>query len=179
MKGLEFAEIVAKESFFDGQRVLIDFMEQFEEGDYILVGNTNHGFIAVVSENHDSPNYEPRSFRFNVGALHQYIFADENTVKYADELKSGDTVLIGGKGGFRKLPIARVKKEIRPFVKLSCKYGETIISAILQTEATNALLEENGIKPLSEARIGDKILVRPWGKASHLGELKEEFCEES
>ncbi|HKL93696.1 MAG TPA: 3-dehydroquinate synthase II [Clostridia bacterium] len=179
MERLELAEVISKESFFEGQRVLLDFMEQFEGSDYILVGNTNHGFVAITSENHSSPNYEPRSFRFNIGALHQYVLTDESRVKYADELKSGNTVLIGSKDGFRKLPIARIKKEIRPFVKLCCKHGETIISVILQDEATTILFGENGVKLLSEVQVGDKVLVMPWGKASHLGKLKEEFCEES
>ena len=97
-----------------------------------------------------------------------------------DTIVQGEaTVLIGSKDGFRKLPIARIKKEIRPFVKLCCKHGETIISVILQDEATTILFGENGVKLLSEVQVGDKVLVMPWGKASHLGKLKEEFCEES
>lgn len=128
MRKLEKGVIISKDTFYEGQRILLDFMQNFDEHDYILVGNTNSGFIAVASETHFSPNYLPRRFRFNIGALHQYILTSEKEVKYADELKSGDTVLIGKKDKYCELPIARVKKEIRPFVKITCECNGLNIS---------------------------------------------------
>lgn len=183
MRELVLSEVTEITAFSEGQRVLIDFMEAFDESCFMLIGNTYYGLLAVVCENHETPNYKPRRFRFNIGSLHQYVLVDDDKLCYADELKSGDTVYVGsrdeaGNSVMRKLLVARVKKEIRPFVKIICKYKDSMFSAILQTDATTALLGENGIIPLSDIRSGSMIYTMPWGKASHLGNSKEEFCEE-
>ena len=178
MKELTIASYIKSEPFFEGQRVLLDFMDEFHDRDYMLVGNTNHGFVAVASENHASPNYLPRRFRFNIGALHQYVYVGESQVKYADEFKSGDMVYIGNGTHAKTLPIARVKKEIRQFVKLTFECQGNEISVILQADATSAVLCPEGIKLIGELKAGDGVYVLPWGKASHLGSAKEEFVEE-
>lgn len=183
MSELVLAEVVEVAAFSEGQRVLLDFMEAFDENSYILVGNTFHGMIAVASENHDTPNYKPRRFRFNIGSLHQYVLVDDERLCYVDELGSGDKVLIGnnrcGCENFsRNLVIARVKREVRPFVKISCKHEGLTFSAVLQADATTALLTEKGIILLSDVQPGNKIYAFPWGQASHLGNSKDEWCEE-
>ena len=178
MHELSLGEFIAKSDFFDGKRVLIDFMDNFASDDFVLVGNTHVGFVPVGGENHASEGYKPRSFRFNVGALHQYILTDENETRYIDELAPGDCVMIGNGKGYKKYRIARIKIEIRPFCKLTFAAGKRTVEVILQSDATACALTENGIKPINELRKGDKCYVYEWGKATHLGTVKEEYCEE-
>lgn len=61
------------------------------------MGNTFTGFVALVSENHCDEKYRARSFRFNAGALHQYVLTGETETRYLDELVPGDCVLVKGK----------------------------------------------------------------------------------
>lgn len=179
MKKLVAANFVDKEEFFEGKRVLLDFMENFDREDCVFVGNTFSGFVPIVCENHESESYRARSFRFNVGALHQYILISETESRYIDELVPGDKVLIrNGTDTYKQLPIARIKKEIRPFVKMKFKSDEQNIEVILQSNATVSILTENGIKLLNDFNQGDTAYVLKWGKASHLGSIKDEFCEE-
>lgn len=44
MKKLAVANFVDKEEFFEGKRVLLDFMENFDRDDCVFVGNTFSGF---------------------------------------------------------------------------------------------------------------------------------------
>ncbi len=180
MEKLVLANLISKEEFFDGKRVLLDFMENFNCEDCVFVGNTFSGFASVVCENHKSDNYRARTFRFNVGALHQYIMISETQTRYIDELEPGDKVLVRvGDDNYKQYHIARIKKEIRPFVKMKFKADEEDIDVILQSNATVSLLTENGIKSINDFEKGDCAYVLKWGKASHLGNVKEEFCEEN
>lgn len=180
MEKLVLANLVDKEEFFEGKRVLLDFMENFGREDCIFVGNTFKGFLPVVCENHKSENYRARTFRFNVGALHQYILISETETRYIDELVPGDKVLVRvGEDTYKQLPIARIKKEIRPFIKLKLKADEDFIDVILQSNATVSILTEKGIKLINDFVEGDSAYILRWGKASHLGNIKNEFCEES
>ncbi len=179
MEKLTVANFVAEKEFFEGKRLLLDFMENFGREDCVFVGNTFNGFVPVVCENHESESYRPRTFRFNVGAIHQYIMVSETECRYIDELVPGDKVLIRtGTDTYKQMPIARIKKEIRPFVKMTFKTDEQTIEAVLQSNATVSILTENGIKLLSDFKKGDSAYVLKWGKASHLGSAKDEFCEE-
>ncbi len=180
MEKLVSANFVGKEEFYEGKRVLLDFMENFGREDCVFVGNTFSGFVPVACENHESENYRARTFRFNVGALHQYIMISETETRYIDELLPGDKVLVRvGADTYKRLPIARIKKEIRPFVKLKFKVDEDNIDVILQSNATVSILTERGIKSINDFVDGDCAYVLKWGNASHLGNIKDEFCEES
>ncbi len=178
MEDLIWAKFVSAEKFFEGKRILLDFMENFEQKDCIFVGNTCAGFVSLVSENHSGENYKPRTFRFNAGALHQYIVLSETETRYLDELLPGDKVLIKTASGFGRFPIARIKKEIRPFVKLTFHTEEQKVEVIAQSNATVSVLTPNGIKPIDALKENDEVLIRKWGKASHLGATKDEYCEE-
>ena len=179
MKELITAQLIVKEDFFEGKRVIIDFMDEFDSHDYVLVGNTMKGFFPIVSENHESENYKPRKFRFNIGSLNQYILTGEDTVKYVDELMPGDEVLVfGADGKHRTLHIARIKKEIRPFTRLCASDGNNTYVVIVQNGSTVALRTEDGIKAVCNMSVNDNIMVSEWNKASHLGNVVEEYVEE-
>lgn len=181
MEKLKTGKVIRIEDFAEGKRVLLDFMLDITSDQYILVGRTMTGFIPVVSENHPSENYRPRSFRFNVGAMHQYIVQSDTSCRYIDELTSGDEIEIynlNSDNGKTVLKIGRIKKEIREFVKIDVQYDEEIISAVLQKGETTAILTPNGIGRVLELKPGDDVYVLPFGKATHLGSVREEFVEE-
>lgn len=183
MERLKIGTVIQVTDFSAGKRVLLDFMTDISMNQYILVGRTMAGFIPIVSENHPSENYRPRSFRFNVGAMHQYILQYEDTCRYVDELATGDDIEIHDSEQENKsvsLKIGRIKKEIREFVKVDILCDRQVISAVLQKGETTAVLTPNGIAHVLELKTDDEVYVLPFGKATHLGTVKkeEEFIEE-
>ena len=178
MDKLILAKFISKEDFYEGKRILLDFMENFEREDCIFVGNTFSGFVPLVSENHFDEKYRARTFRFNAGALHQYILVSETETRYLDELVPGDQVLVRTNGEYRQFHIARIKKEIRPFAKLKFSADNVTVESIVQSNATVSVLTDAGIKPIDALKQGDLSYVLKWGRASHLGNSKEEFCDE-
>lgn len=178
MEKLSEVNIAEIKKFHEGKRVLLDFMEQFDDTDYVLVGNTMDGFYPLVSENHDSKDYVPRRFRFNCGAVHQYIMVDMDKVRYLDELSIGDEVLVFRKNMPQKYRIGRIKIEIRPFVRISSTNEKGSYSIILQDGNTIAFQYENSYAFLSNLKCKDKLFVYEWKKATHLGNVVDEFVEE-
>lgn len=170
------AKIVKISDFYTGERALLDFMRSFKATDAIFVGNTMYGFFLIPSENRPSENYLPRRFRFNVGAINQYI-RTENGVIYADEITAGTAVMVRTDKD-ESLPVARVKCEMRDFVRIeACAEGQ-LYSVILQKGKTSALITPEGIKYLDDLKTGDEVLILPFAKATHLGCASDDFCLE-
>ncbi len=172
------AKIVKVEKFYEGKRVLLDFMENFDSLDYILVGNTSNGFFPLVCENHESKDYMPRTFRFNCGAIHQYILVDNDKVKYIDELRPGDEVIIHSKNETKKYHIGRIKIEIRPFIKITACSDNTLFSVILQDGETIALWNKDNYIHANQLKNDMIVYISKFGKATHLGNAIEEYIEE-
>ena len=170
------AKIVKISDFYAGERVLLDFMRSFKATDAIFVGNTMYGLFLIPSENRHSEDYLPRRFRFNVGALNQYV-RTESGVIYADEIKAGTTVIVRATKD-ESLPVARVKREIRDFVMIEACSEDQLYSVILQKGKTSALITPEGIKYLDDLKIGDEVVILPFAKATHLGYALDEFCME-
>ena len=78
----------------------------------------------------------------------------------------------------KKLPIARIKIENRPFIRIISECGGIEYSIIVQDGETVALYDKNHIIHTNKLTIGSKILVYPWGNATHLGNVVDEFVEE-
>lgn len=171
------ATITSIRKFFSGKRLLLDFMEEFDATDSIFVGNTMSGLFLIPSENRQSINYLPRKFRFNAGAIHQYV-AVPSGVKYLDELMPGDEIIIATQEHFKTVPVARTKCEIRDFVKIEAVTDNNTVSVVLQDGDTTALLTPQGLKYLAELKPGDSVFVRLYDHATHLGNPIDEFCEE-
>ncbi len=171
------ATITSIRKFYSGKRLLLDFMEEFDATDSIFVGNTMNGLFLIPSENRQSINYLPRKFRFNAGAIHQYV-ASPSGVKYLDELIPGDEIIISTQAQLKTVPVARTKCEIRDFVKIEAIADNNTFSVILQDGDTTALLTPQGLKYLAELNPGTPVLVRLYDHATHLGNPIDEFCEE-
>ena len=169
------AKIVKISDFYAGERVLLDFMRSFEATDAIFVGNTMYGLFLIPSENRHSEDYLPRRFRFNVGALNQYI-RTESGVIYADEITAGSAVIVRTTKD-ESLPVARIKREIRDFVRIEACSGDQLYSVILQKGKTSALITPEGIRYLDDLKIGDEVIILPFAKATHLGCALDEFYD--
>ena len=172
-----FAKITKISTFDKGKRVLLDFMEEFSCNDCIFVGNTFYGFFALPSENHPSENYLPRPFRFNAGAINQYVLT-ENGVKYLSEVKMGDKIAVLKNGNLTYYTIARVKCEIRDFCLIQATLLNQTFSVIVQNGDTTTFMGKNGLVFLKDLACGDEILIYPHNNPTHLGKEKQEFCEE-
>lgn len=174
---MEFATILEIKPFEKGKRVLLDFAQDFLPTDYIFVGNTFYGFFAIPSENRQSVDYLPRDFRFNAGAINSYILTDTG-VKYLTEIKCGQKVLVYKNNSLTPLSVARVKCEIRDLTLVKAKLKDKEFSIIVQSGNTTAFVGKDNLIYLNELKVGDKVLIKPHEKSSHLGQEKIEFCEE-
>ncbi|WP_226037176.1 3-dehydroquinate synthase II [Aquibacillus saliphilus] len=173
------AEVKSVEPIGEGSRVCIDFIDQLNSDEGILVGNTGNGYIAVLSENRTTETYPARPFRVNCGALHQYLYLGDGKTTYLSEVKPGLEVLVLKNGQTRKVAVGRVKIEKRQFLRVVCHYQGTEISATLQdSDSVHILTAEQSEKSIDNLKVGDSILCYPDQPGRHLGESIEEEISE-
>lgn len=155
-----------------GDRVCIDTVSNLKSNEGMLIGSTSTGGVLVSSENHYLPYMELRPFRVNAGAIHSYIFCENNTTKYLSELKAGDRVMVvDTMGKSRITAVGRVKMERRPMLLIECK-GETDVSVnvIVQDDWHIRLLsEESKVCSATELKRGDVLLGISCESGRHLG----------
>ncbi|MRH44085.1 3-dehydroquinate synthase [Aquibacillus halophilus] len=176
---LESAEVKSIESIGEGTRVCIDFIDQLDPDEGVLVGNTGNGYILVLSENRITATYPARAFRVNCGAFHQYLFLGDEKTTYLSEVKPGLEVAVIKMGQMRKVAIGRVKVEKRNFVRVICTVEGREISATLQdSDSVHVLTTKEQEKPVIELQPGDHILCYPDQPGRHLGELIDEDISE-
>ena len=179
-KNFKIAEISELESIGMGSRVCIDFVDQLEPTEGLLIGNTGHGYMLVLAENRTTDTYPARSFRVNGGAIHQYVMMENSKTFYLSEIKAGQRLPIYKEdGSFREVAVGRVKIEQRPLVRVVAKIGGKEISVTIQEGDSTHLLgpnqkEREGIS----LKQGDQILVLPDTPGRHLGEKIEEYIIE-
>ncbi len=125
----ETTKITKIQHLGEGTRVIIDFIDVLNPNEGVMVGNTAQGCFVVMSESRHTSNYPPRTFRVNCGALHQYIYLEDQKTKYLSEVAPGDKVLVVSQNGDRLVSIGRVKIEKRELVRLET---ERNISTTLQ-----------------------------------------------
>lgn len=174
------AEIVDIQSIGIGSRVCIDFVDQLDPTEGLLIGNTGHGYMLILAENRTTDTYPARTFRVNAGAIHQYIVTGDGTTSYLSEIKAGQALPIYREdGSYREIAVGRVKIEQRPLLRIVAKIKNKEISVTIQEGDSTHLLgrdqsEREGIS-LSK---GDKILVSPDTPGRHLGKKIEEYIIE-
>ncbi len=176
------AKIIEIKDVGTGERVCIDTVSMLSEGEGMLIGNKSNFLFLVHNESVGSSFTSPRPFRVNAGAVHCYTITPDGTTKYLSELESGSQVLIvNTKGSTRIVSVGRSKIETRPLRLFKAIYENEVGTIIVQNAETIRFLDKNeGILPVTHAKIGDEILV--FSKKSsgrHFGmEVSDEYILE-
>lgn len=164
-----------------GDRVCIDTCTHFEQDEGMLVGSYAHGFILCCSETHPLPYMPTRPFRINAGALHSYVFGQDNRTNYLSELKSGSPVLaVGADGRTRRIVVGRIKLESRPLLGIKAGSQDGVeINLIVQDDWHVRVLGPGGVVlNVTELKPGDQLLGYVATDKRHVGWPVGEFCVE-
>jgi 3-amino-4-hydroxybenzoic acid synthase len=161
--------------------VCIDTCTHFEEDEGMLVGSYAHGFILCCSETHPLPYMPTRPFRINAGALHSYVFGQDNRTNYLSELRTGHAVLgVGADGRTRRIMVGRIKLESRPLLSIMASSAEGVqVSLIVQDDWHVRVLGPGGtVRNVTELKPGDQLLGYVATDKRHVGWPVAEFCVE-
>lgn len=164
-----------------GDRVCIDTCTHFEEDEGMLVGSYAHGFILCCSETHPLPYMPTRPFRINAGALHSYVFGQDNRTNYLSELRTGSPVLgVGADGRTRRIMVGRIKLESRPLLSIQASSAEGVqVNLIVQDDWHVRVLGPGGtVRNVTELKPGDQLLGYVATDKRHVGWPVGEFCVE-
>ncbi|WP_424217619.1 3-dehydroquinate synthase II family protein (plasmid) [Streptomyces sp. BI20] len=164
-----------------GDRVCIDTTSHFEKDEGMLIGSYAHGFILCVSETHPLPYMPTRPFRINAGALHSYVFGQDNRTNYLSELKAGSAVLaVGADGRTRRITVGRIKLESRPLLSIHATSPEGVrVNLIVQDDWHVRVLGPGAaVLNVTELKKGDQVLGHVATDKRHVGWPVGEFCVE-
>jgi 3-dehydroquinate synthase II len=90
--------------------------------------------------------------------------------QYLSELSAGDQVLlVNNQGRTRIADVARIKIERRPMVLIEATIASHSVKTIVQNAETVRLVTDNGSKPVSEIKPGDRLLLRYEDGGRHFG----------
>ncbi|MFB4164401.1 3-dehydroquinate synthase II [Alteribacillus sp. JSM 102045] len=162
----------------EGTRVCIDCADLLTPTEGVLVGNTGHGYVLVLSENRSTDTYPPRPFRINAGGLHQYLYQEEGTL-YLSELRGGRLLCVYNGSEQKEVPVGRVKMEKRELVRVEIEADGTHISSTLQyTDSVSFLNKDCEAVSVKELQEREEIYCFPDEPGRHLGKkIKEEINE--
>lgn len=128
-----------------GYRACIDTTSLLSQEEGMLIGSTSKGGILVSSETHYLPYMNLRPFRVNAGAVHSYIWCQDDTTEYLTDLKAGSKVLVvDNNGNAREVSVGRVKIEKRPLLKIAVEVNGVEINTIVQDDWHIRVLGING-----------------------------------
>ena len=178
---LDYCEIEAIELIGEGTRVCLDFADVLDPEEGVLVGDSGHGYLLVLSENQPSATYPARPFRVNCGAIHHYLLLEGEQTSYLSELnpETAITVVHAGEGTRRLVPIGRIKMEKRPLIRLIARYQGQRISATLQSaDSVRLQTRTRGAVDLLSLEVGDAVRFAADLPGRHLGRRVEEFIRE-
>lgn len=178
---LSFCKVEAIESIGEGTRVCLDLADRLEPEEGLLLGDTGHGYLLVLSENQPSATYPPRPFRINCGAIHHYLLGEGESTAYLSELTPERSVRVvhAATGAQRTVPIGRIKMEKRPLLRVIARHGETRVSATLQAADSVRLMGQSGAAiDVHKLQAGEAVCFVPDQPGRHLGQRIEETIDE-
>ncbi|QSF44393.1 3-dehydroquinate synthase II [Paenibacillus tianjinensis] len=154
-----------------GSRVCIDTTSELYQDEGMLLGSTSSGGILTCSETHFLPYMNLRQFRVNAGGLHLYAWVPGDRAVYLSDIKAGDEVyIVNSKGEARVVTVGRLKIESRPLLYIECEVDGTILNTFIQDDWHVRMMGGKGeIRPSSEIKIGDKLLVHLDVPGRHVG----------
>ncbi|PXA04447.1 3-dehydroquinate synthase [Coraliomargarita sinensis] len=179
---LQFCEVEAVETIGEGTRVCLDLADRLEPEEGLLLGDTGHGYLLVLSENQSSETYPPRPFRVNCGAIHHYLLGENEKTRYLSDLTPEMSVMVvhAGSGAQRMVPIGRIKIEKRPLLRIIARYAGKRISATLQQADSVRLMRQAGeVVDVKSVQPGDSVCFLSDQPGRHLGERIEEDIQET
>ena len=151
-------------------RVAVDFTTLLSPDEGLLVGSSAKALALVLGETATGGFVPPRPFRVNAGPVHSCVLAAGGKTTYLSEVVAGDKLLVATtSGATREATVGRAKVEPRPCVKVDAARGGASGSVFLQQAETVRLAGVAGPLPVTRARVGDEILVRPDDKGTHVG----------
>ena len=159
-----------------GARSCIDTCTIMEKNQGMLVGCSSQGLLLIEAEVNENKLVNTRPFRVNAGAVSLYLLGKDNKTQYLQEIQAGnEIVIVDKKGVMQTAQIARNKIEIRPLVlvEVVSEQGE-IAKAILQNAETIRLIGNQASQPVTELKVGDKILAHFEKGGRHMGLLLKE-----
>ena len=179
---LNFCELEAIHPIGEGTRVCLDLADRLEPEEGVLLGDTGHGYLLVLSENQPSATYPARPFRINCGAMHHYLSCEEGKTCYLSELNPEMSVRVvhAGTGAERSVPIGRIKMEKRPLLRVIARYGDQRVSATLQdADSVRLQSKDRGAVDVKGLQPGDAVCFLPDEPGRHLGRRIDEVIEET
>lgn len=179
---LEFCEIDSIKPIGEGTRVCLDLVDALEPEEGLLLGDTGHGYLLVLSENQTSETYPARPFRINCGALHHYLLGEDEQTCYLSELHPERSVRVvhAGSGECRSVPIGRIKMEKRPLLRVIGRFEGRRVSATLQAaDSVRLMSKDRGGVDVQSLQPGDVVCFVPDQPGRHLGQRIEETIEEA
>ncbi|MHC1604722.1 MAG: 3-dehydroquinate synthase II [Candidatus Methanofastidiosia archaeon] len=177
---LEEATVTAIRDLGLGARACIDTCEIMERGKGMLVGTSSKGMILIQAEVEQNPFVSARPFRVNAGAVSLYVLVPNNKTRYLEEIMAGDEVLIVNKDGKTNTTnVARSKIEMRPLILIEAENEGHEAKALLQKAETVRVVTPSGGMPVTDIKVGDRIIARFEEGGRHFGTLvKEEMVIE-
>jgi 3-dehydroquinate synthase II len=178
---LQFGEVAGIEPIGDGMRVCLDLADVMDSGEGVLVGDSGHGFLLVLSENQVSATYPARPFRVNCGAIHHYLVQGSDQTIYLSELRPemSVNVLHAATGAQRQVPIGRIKMEKRPLLRVILDHAGQRVSATLQDASSVRLQTKmSGAVNVQRLTVGEHTAFIPDQPGRHLGQRIEEEIRE-
>jgi 3-amino-4-hydroxybenzoic acid synthase len=153
-----------------GYRGCIDTASLFAPDEGMLVGSTSHGGILICAEVHYLPYMNLRPFRVNAGAVHSYVYGPTNT-DYLTDLQAGCPVwAVSSSGLMRRVPVGRIKTEVRPLRLVSADANGASVNVMLQDDWHVRVMGGDGTPlNLTDLRRGDKLLGRLYRPGRHVG----------
>nr|WP_283248099.1 3-dehydroquinate synthase II [Erwinia rhapontici] len=164
-----------------GYRACIDTATLFQPDEAILVGNTSQGGLLCCAEVFFLPYMELRPFRVNAGAMHSYVFNQDNLTDYMSELKTGSPVMVvNAKGRTRRAAVGRMKIELRPLRLIEVEFSHQERVSVIMQDDWHVRIFSDAAKPLniSELKAGDKVLGYVTEPGRHVGiKINESIIE--
>lgn len=179
---LNYCEVESIESIGEGTRVCLDLADRLDSEEGLLLGDTGHGYLLVLSENQPSATYPARPFRINCGAIHHYLLCEGGQTCYLSELTPEESLMLvhAGTGAQRTVPIGRIKMEKRPLLRVIARYEGQRVSATLQEADSVRLMRKNGTAAdVSALQPGDAVCFSPDQPGRHLGRRIDEVIKET
>ncbi len=161
------------------ERVLVDTTTLLEGGEGFLLGSSAAHLFHVVSEARGSSFSRPRPFRVNAGSPHLYVLMADGTTRYLSELRAGDRVLaLSPRAPARSVVVGRLKIERRPMALLRARHPGGEGTVFVQEAETVRLSGPGAVRPITDLRRDDPLLIARLPPARHLGREVAETIEE-